>query len=157
MLGAWILYGLAWAAHLGVGGLALWHGKASARLSVLVIALALACEQLALGFDLSPVPISYLWLEIGTNFTQCLGFGALALRFRNADWLIVMLLIKSTELGLDGLVLQSDPKLSHAFLPQVSDAISVLMMTVLAWGMSQEAKARTNGVVCAAAVLTDRS
>ena len=132
---AWGLYYLAWAVYILVGGLALWRGRAPERWLVVIIAAALGLEQLAFVGDFTPVPISYLWLEIATNCLQAAGIVWLIVYNRVAKWLGVALLIKSIELAFDGLVLQESPQLTHAFLPRVSDTMSIALMMVLGWAV----------------------
>lgn len=145
MLGAWILYYLAWAAHLVVGGYALARGSAPAKFVIFVVFAALIFEQSLLAVRISPGHLSYLWLEVATNCLQCLGLLIITLRYRAANWLVVVLLIKAAELGLDGCILQPNPDLSHAILPQVSNALSLIMMGVLAWEMSRKLPRAANG------------
>ena len=51
--------------------------------------------------------------------------------------MVIALFTKCTELAINGLVLQDNTRLSHVYLPQVSDALSILMMAILAWAMGQ--------------------
>lgn len=136
-MGAWVLYYLAWTAHILVGGFALFRGRLPEQLTILTIALAIIIEQVVLVSQWSPEPISYLWLEISTNLLQCVGFLLLIFIFKRASWLVIALFTKCTELAINGLVLQDNTRLSHVYLPQVSDALSILMMAILAWAMGQ--------------------
>ena len=58
-MGAWVLYYLAWTAHILVGGFALLRGRLPEQLTILTIALAIIIEQVVLVSQWSPEPISY--------------------------------------------------------------------------------------------------
>ena len=53
-MGAWVLYYLAWTAHILVGGFALLRGRLPEQLTILTIALAIIIEQVVLVSQWSP-------------------------------------------------------------------------------------------------------
>lgn len=160
MSAGWAIYYAMVAAHFVGGGHTLARGSTVHLLVLAVLLMGVGLQLIgcaALVASKHSIASTCVDMDFCLNVCMCFGLLALILRFKDKNWIIIVMLLQAASLAVDALVFDDDLAETRMYFSNVANLLNILEFATLAFSAAMTRRSVKNFTLNLHSLTADQS